>query len=100
VARIYRFDGKISDLLRDIRAGRSPREALELGRQRRAERFAETVLAKHPDFLLIEAALNDYPMMRALQESPELKTAYHQSGQLPLEGLPYVRIYTPIRRHP
>ncbi|HSU84362.1 MAG TPA: hypothetical protein VLR69_18230 [Thermoanaerobaculia bacterium] len=100
VARIYRFDGKTSDLLRDIRAGRSPREALELGRQRRAERFAETILAKHPDFLLIEAALSDYPMMRALQESPELKTAYHQSGQLPLEGLPYVRIYTPLRRRP
>jgi hypothetical protein len=100
VARIYRFDGKLRDLLRDMRAGRSPREALELGRRRRAERLAGTVLGRHPDFLLIEAALNDYPMMRAIQESPELKTAYHQSGQLPLEGLPYVRIYTPVRRRP
>ena len=100
VARIYRFDGKISDLLRDIRAGRSPREALELGRQRRALRFAGTILGKQPDFVLIEAALNDYPMMRALQENPEFQTTYHQSGQLPLEGLPYVRIYTPVRRRP
>ncbi|HET9209460.1 MAG TPA: hypothetical protein VFR03_03645 [Thermoanaerobaculia bacterium] len=98
VARIYRFDDKIKDFLRDVRAGRSPREALELGRRRRAERFAETVLAKDPDFVLIEAALNDYPMMRALQENPEFRTAYHQSGQLPLMGLPYVRIYTPKRR--
>ena len=100
VARIYRFDGKIRDLLRDIRACRSPREALELGRQRRAQQFARTVLAKQPDLVLIEAALNDYPMMRALQENPEFRTTYHPSGQLPLEGLPYVRIYTPIRRHP
>jgi len=96
-AGIYRFDGKIEDLLRDLRAGRPPREALELGRRRRAERFAETILAKHPDFVLIEAALNDYPMMRALRESPEFRTAYHASGQLPLAGLPYVRIYTPMR---
>jgi hypothetical protein len=95
VSGIYRFDGKVRDLLREIRAGRSPREALEIGRRQRAERLAATVLAKHPDFLLIEAALNDYPMMRAIQESPELRTAYRQSGQLPLEGLPYVRIYTP-----
>jgi arabinofuranosyltransferase len=100
VARIYRFDGKIRDLLRDMRAGRSPREALALGRQRRAEQLAGTVLGKHPDFLLIESALNDYPMMRAIQESPELKTEYRQSGQLPLEGLPYVRIYTPVRPRP
>lgn len=98
VARIYRFDGKIRDLLRDLRAGRSPREALEIGRRRRAERFAGTVLGKKPDFVLIEAALNDYPMMRALQENPVFRTAYHPSGQLPLEGLPYVRIYTPRRR--
>ncbi|HEY4591169.1 MAG TPA: hypothetical protein VIJ61_02100, partial [Thermoanaerobaculia bacterium] len=98
VARIYRFDGKIRDLLRDIRAGHSPREALELGRQRRAQQFARTVLAKQPDCVLIEAALNDYPMMRALQENPEFRTTYHPSGQLPLAGLPYVRIYTPRRR--
>jgi arabinofuranosyltransferase len=100
VSGIYRFDGKIRDFLREVRAGRSPREALEIGRRRRAERLAETVLGKHPDFLLIEAALNDYPMMRALQENPELQTAYRQSGQLPLAGLPYVRIYTPIHRRP
>ena len=98
VARIYRFDGKIRDLLREIRAGQSPRQALELGRRQRANQFAGTVLGRHPDFVLIEAALNDYPMMRALRENPEFRTAYHQSSQLPLEGLPYVRIYTPVRR--
>ncbi|HEY2294830.1 MAG TPA: hypothetical protein VGM86_29355 [Thermoanaerobaculia bacterium] len=97
VARIYRFDGKIRDLLRDVRAGHSPREALELGRQRRARQFARTVLAKQPDCVLIEAALNDYPMMRALQEDPEFRTTYQPSGQLPLVGLPYVRIYMPRR---
>src|SRR3954468_15299136 len=48
VARIYRFDGKIRDLLRDIRAGHSPREALELGRQRRPQQFARRSWQSNP----------------------------------------------------
>ena len=97
VARIYRFDGKLKDLLRDLRAGRSPREALALGRRRRAVQLAETVLARHPDFVMIETALDDYPMMQALRESAEFRARYRQSGQLPAAGDPYVRIYTPVR---
>ncbi|HEY0553702.1 MAG TPA: hypothetical protein VGG20_05510 [Thermoanaerobaculia bacterium] len=97
VARIYRFDGKLKDLLRDMRAGRSPREALALGRRRRAVQLAGTVLARHPDFVMIETALDDYPMMQALRESAEFRSRYRQSGQLPAAGEPYVRIYTPVR---
>jgi hypothetical protein len=95
VARIYRFDGKLRDLLREIRAGRSPREALAIGRRQRANQLAETVLVRHPDFVIIETALDDYPMMQALRENPGFRTRYRESGQLPPTGVPYVRIYTP-----
>jgi hypothetical protein len=95
VARIYRFDGKLRDLLREIRAGRSPREALAIGRRQRANQLAETVLGRHPDFVIIETALDDYPMMQALRENPGFRTRYRESGQLPPTGVPYVRIYTP-----
>ena len=55
------------------------------------------VLARHPDFVLIETALDDYPMMQALRESAEFRARYRQTGQLPAAGDPYVRIYTPVR---
>jgi hypothetical protein len=94
VAGVYRFDRKLKDLFRDLRAGDSPREALEKGRRERANRLAEVVLARHPDFILLEADLDDYGMMKALVASPELKAKYHLTGRLPPTGRTYVRIYT------
>ena len=94
VARIYRFDGKLADFARAMRAGRSPREALELGRRQRAGQLAATVLARHPDFILIETALDDYSMMKALVGSPAFRADYRQTGQLPPDAPPYVRIYS------
>jgi len=94
VAEVYRFDRKLKDLFRDLRAGRSWPEALEKGRRERANRLAEVVLARHPDFILIETALDDYGMMKALVASPGLKASYRLTGQLPPEGMAYVRIYT------
>lgn len=94
VAEVYRFDRKLKDLFRDLRAGRSWPGALEKGRRERANRLAEVVLARHPDFILIETALDDYGMMKALVASPGLKASYRLTGQLPPEGMAYVRIYT------
>jgi|GEM_PF-3575146 len=94
VAEVYRFDRKLKDLFRDLRAGRSWPEALEKGRRERANRLAEVVLARHPDFILLETALDDYGMMKALVASPGLKASYRLTGQLPPEGMAYVRIYT------
>ena len=91
---VYRFDRKLKDLFRDLRAGRSSPEALEKGRRERANRLAEVVLARHPDFILIETALDDYGMMKALVASPELKASYRLTGQLPPVGQAYVRIYS------
>ncbi|HSS47496.1 MAG TPA: hypothetical protein VLX28_00995, partial [Thermoanaerobaculia bacterium] len=94
VAEVYRFDRKLKDLFRDLRAGRSLPEALEKGRRERANRLAETVLARHPDFILIEAALDEYGMMKALVADPELKAKYRLTGRLPPTGETYIRIYT------
>jgi hypothetical protein len=94
VAEVYRFDRKLKDLFRDLRAGRSLPEALAKGRRERASRLAQTVLARHPDFILIETALDDYGMMKALVASPELKAKYRLTGRLPPMGETYIRIYT------
>ena len=94
VAEVYRFDRKLKDLFRDLRAGMSWPEALEKGRRERASRLAQVVLARHPDFILLEIALDDYGMMKALVAAPELKASYRLTGQLPPTGIPYVRIYS------
>jgi hypothetical protein len=94
VAEVYRFDRKLKDLYRDLRAGNSLPEALEKGRRERANRLAETVLARHPDFILIETALDDYGMMKALVASPELQAKYRLTDQLPPSGPVYVRVYS------
>jgi hypothetical protein len=93
ISRIYRFDSKLADLWRDLRAGRSLAQALEKGRRERANRVAASILVRRPDFILIETALADYRMMRALVESPDFKAAYREIGGLPPEGPPDVRIY-------
>ena len=93
VSRIYRFDKKLLDLFREIGAGRSFGQALEIGRRQRANRVAESILARRPDFILIEVALEDYRMMRALMENPQLETGYHEIEGLPPGGPSYVRIY-------
>lgn len=93
VARIYRFDRKLKTLAADLRAGHSLGEALALGRRRRARELAATVLGRHPDFILLETALQDYEMMRALLASPELAARYREIGQLPPTGAPDLRIF-------
>jgi len=98
VSQIYRFDKKLKDLMREMGAGKSVAQALEAGRQQRANRVAESILARRPDFILIETALEDYRMMKALLEDPELKTAYREIEGLPPGGPPYVRIY--VRNSP
>jgi len=93
VARIYRIDRKLKMLAADVRAGHSLREALELGRRRRAQELAETVLGRHPDFILVETVLQDYEMMKALLASPGLAAHYRLIGQFPPTGAPSLRIF-------
>jgi hypothetical protein len=93
ISRIYRFDGKLADLLQEMRAGRTLAQALEVGRRKRAQRVATSILARRPDFILIETALEDYRMMKALVENHEFKRAYREIDALPHGGPPYVRIY-------
>jgi arabinofuranosyltransferase len=88
VARIYRLDQKLADLLREMRAGRSFREAFADGRRRRAAALATTVLERRPDFILVEVSLADFPMMRALTASPAFAARYRE-----IADLPYVRAY-------
>lgn len=93
IAGVYRFDSKLISLLREVAAGKSLPQTLEAGRRERASRVADSILGRHPDLILIETALEDYRMMRALSASPEFKAAYREIGGLPPGGPPYVRIY-------
>jgi hypothetical protein len=93
VAGIFRFDQKARDLARRMLAGESFGQALEGGRQRRAALLAENLLARRPDFILVEAYFMDLAPMRALTASPGFAAAYRRLGSLPATGAPYVWIY-------
>jgi hypothetical protein len=93
ISRIYRFDGKLADLFREMRAGKTLAQALETGRRQRAQSVAASILARSPDFILIETSLEDYRMMKALLENPEFKMVYREIDGLPHGGPPSVRIY-------
>lgn len=97
VAGLYRLDRKLGDLLRRLERGDSPRVALEEGRRERAERFADLLLLRRPDFILVESELDDYAMMRALLGRPAFAARYREIAALsPPGGAPYVRIYALI----
>jgi len=100
ISRIYRFDGKLAEMFRQVRAGKSLAQALEAGRRERAQRVARSILERKPDFILIETALEDYQMMKALAADPEFQTAYRETDALPHGGPPYVRIYARTGRGP
>jgi arabinofuranosyltransferase len=93
VSQVYRFDRKLAALFQDLRAGQSFAQALETGRRERAQRVAESILARRPDFILIETALEDYRMMKALLENPRLAADYREIEGLPPAGPKYVRIW-------
>ena len=93
VAGIFRFDRKARDLAGGMLAGESFGQALERGRQRRAALLAENLLARRPDFILVEAYFEDLAPMRALTASPGFAAAYRRLGALPARGAPYVWIY-------
>jgi hypothetical protein len=92
ISQIYRFDSKVVSILRELRAGRSPAQALEAGRLERAQRVADSILTRRPDFVLIETALEDYRMMEALTKRQEFRSAYHEL-EVPPDEVALVRIY-------
>lgn len=96
ISRIYRFDGKLRALLQEVFAGKSFSEALETGRRQRARQVADSILSRHPDFILIETALDEYRMMEALTEHPGFQASYRKVAELPPGAPPYVRIYARI----
>jgi arabinofuranosyltransferase len=93
ISQIYRLDSKLADFWREIRAGKSFDQALEQGRRERAQRVAESILARRPDFILIETILEDYRMMRALSANSQFKATYREVDALLAGGAPGVRIY-------
>ncbi len=94
VAGLYRLDRKLGDLLRRVAGGQSLPSALEQGRRDRAEQFADLLLRRQPDFILVETELEDYAMMRALVGRPAFAARYREVVSLaPPGGAPYVRIY-------
>jgi arabinofuranosyltransferase len=99
VARIYRLDHKLAALGRELAAGRSFAEAVERGRRARNARFAELLLARRPDFIIVEVYLTNYDTMLALMSRPPFAARYREVAQIPplLRGPLPVRIYA-LRR--
>jgi hypothetical protein len=93
VAGIFRFDKKALDLAHRLLAGESFGAAVERGRQRRAGLLVANLLARRPDFILLEAYFEDSRMARAFAGNPGFAAAYQPFAALPPEGPPYVRIY-------
>jgi arabinofuranosyltransferase len=90
VAAIYRFDTKLGELVRDLAAGIGLAEALERGRRRRVDRFVAEILARRPDFVLVEPHLR-HPGMEALVADPVFRRRYrHVTDLLPA---PMIRVY-------
>jgi hypothetical protein len=76
VAGIYRLDRKAIDLGRGLLAGLGPAEALAHGREARARRFVDLVLAREPDFVLIESVLSHIGLNELLPRDPRFIAGY------------------------
>lgn len=92
VSQIYRVDAKLLALWRDVWNGRSPAQALEAGRLERAHRAATSILARRPDFILVETSLNDN-RVKAILASPDFTTCYREIRASDRGVLPHVRVY-------
>jgi hypothetical protein len=92
VSAIYRLDHKLAALARQLMAGSSLARALDQGRRERDSRFAAHVLARRPDFILVEIALQGSRRMQALVQAPRFTECYRQVADLPRDA-PVARIY-------
>jgi arabinofuranosyltransferase len=92
VAAIYRLDHKLAALARQLLAGRSLPQALALGRRQRDARFADHVLARDPDFILIEIELERTRRNLALLQDPRFAARYRPVADLP-EDQPVVHVF-------
>jgi hypothetical protein len=95
VAGINRLDHKLAALGRELAAGRSFAQAVERGRRERTARLAGILLARHPDFIIVETYLTNYQIMLALLAQPAFATRYREVAEIPplLRGPLPVRIY-------
>ena len=91
VARIYRFDRKVTDLLKDLASGMGFAAALERGRTARVHQFVAEILRRRPDFVLVEPNLV-HPGMDALEADPVFRRSYRHVADL--APAPIVRVYT------
>jgi hypothetical protein len=92
VSAIYRLDHKLATLARQLMAGSSLTRALEQGRREREARFTAHVLARHPNYILVEIALAGSRRMQALVQDPRFTECYREVADLP-DDAPVARIY-------
>jgi hypothetical protein len=93
VASHYRIGAKLLDLGRRIASGASARDALAEGRRERARRVAESILARQPDYILLETELESNGMLEELAGNPRFRGDYTLVAALPVAAAPRVRIF-------
>jgi hypothetical protein len=91
VAEVYRIDRKLRDAAAALLAGESLGDALARGRDERARRFVDVLLAPRPDFILVEGSLPHAGLQEVLPRDPRFRRDYALVATIGPEGL--VRVY-------
>jgi hypothetical protein len=86
VAGIYRLDHRLAGLAHDLAAGQSWSQARESGRRRRGASFAALLLARRPDFIVVESYLSTYGFTEAILRQPAFAARYREIAQIPDRG--------------
>jgi len=80
IGDLYRLDRKLGDFATALWHGASFSETLQRGREERARAFVDLLLARRPDFILIEPDLQHAGMNRVLPADPRFQAAYEALG--------------------
>ena len=91
VAEVYRIDRKLRDAAAALLNGESLGDALAIGREDRARRFVDVLLAARPDFILVEGSLPHAGLQEVLPRDPRFQRDYALVDAIGPEGL--VRVY-------
>jgi hypothetical protein len=91
IADVYRIDRKLRDAAAALLHGESLSDALARGRDERARRFVDVLLAARPDFILVERNLPHVGLQELLPRDPRFRRDYAQVDAVGPEGL--VRVY-------
>ena len=91
VAEVYRIDSKLRDAAAALLDGESLGDALARGREERARRFVDVLLAARPDFILVEGNLPHAGLQEVLPRDPRFRRDYALVDAVGPEGL--IRVY-------